>query len=98
MKARFRITGKKPELWHPEDGRREELSYDMAGRVTTVDLQLEPNDAVFVVFREETDQMSLRLPDVVREELMEVGGPWALAFQEGRRAPEQIRLEELVPG
>ena len=51
----FRVTGKVPELWHPETGRIEPVgSYsDKQGR-TRVHLRLDPVGSVFVVFQPAT--------------------------------------------
>jgi len=50
--ATFRVSGKVPELWWPESGRREPapISQERDG-LTTVALSLEPSGSVFVVFR-----------------------------------------------
>ena len=52
--ATFRVTGKAPELWHPETGKTEPASYQIADGRTTVPLHLEPWGTVFVVFRKPT--------------------------------------------
>lgn len=50
--ATFRVSGKAPELWWPESGRRERAPvWQERGGVTTVALSLEPSGSVFVVFR-----------------------------------------------
>ena len=48
----FRVTGKQPELWHPETGRVVDLPfYKEQGGCTDVLLQFGPTESVFVVFR-----------------------------------------------
>ncbi len=48
----FRVTGKMPELWHPDTGVIEEAPvWSERGGRTTVSLQFEPAGSVFVVFR-----------------------------------------------
>ncbi len=48
----FRVTGKQPELWHPETGRVVDLPYfQEQDGVTNIPLRFEPTEAVFVVFR-----------------------------------------------
>jgi len=50
--ATFRVTGKAPELWWPESGRRERAPiYEERDGLATVALTLEPSGSVFVVFR-----------------------------------------------
>ena len=51
VEATFRVQGKEAELWHADSGRVEPASYRIDGAATTVPLRLDPNDAVFVVFR-----------------------------------------------
>ena len=49
----FRVSGKQPELWHPDTGRMELAAVfrEEAGR-TSVQLCLDPAGSVFVVFRQ----------------------------------------------
>jgi len=51
--CRFRITGKKPELWNPETGKVEDILVwkKGPGNTTEIPLSFNPNGAVFVVFR-----------------------------------------------
>jgi hypothetical protein len=50
--ATFRVSGKIPELWWPESGRRELAAvFQEKGGRTSVALTLEPSGSVFVVFR-----------------------------------------------
>lgn len=52
----FRVTGKAPELWHPETGRIERPAcFEEADGVTRVPLRFDPAGSVFVVFREAAD-------------------------------------------
>ena len=49
----FRITGKQPELWHPETGQMERaLLWHPQTEGTAVTLKFEPAGSVFVVFRD----------------------------------------------
>ena len=51
-KCIFRITGKRPELWHPDTGVMEPAPiYSDADGRTTVLLQFDPVGSVFVIFR-----------------------------------------------
>ena len=52
LECRFRVAGKRPELWWPESGRTEFASHcgPLAGQ-TTMRLWLGPAESVFVVFR-----------------------------------------------
>ena len=48
----FRVSGKTPQLWHPDSGVIEPAPvYSESDGRTTVALQFEPSGSVFVVFR-----------------------------------------------
>jgi hypothetical protein len=97
LEASFRVTGKAPELWHAESGLVEPASYLVANGRTIVPLRLEPEDAVFVVFRKPSAEPARALPEPVETDLATIGGPWDLAFQAGRGAPAKITLDTLSP-
>ncbi len=50
MEGVFRVSGKRPELWHADTGQVEPASYRMDNGRTTVPLHLGANESVFVVF------------------------------------------------
>ena len=93
--ASFRVTGKAPELWHPETGKSEPASYNIADGRTTVPLHLEPWGTVFVVFRKATQATSRNLTKAVETELAMVDGSWNVNFQPERGAPPSITLDKL---
>ncbi len=95
--ASFRVTGKSPELWYSETGKMYPASFTIAGGRTTLPLHFEPWGTVFVVFRKPTKETSLALPKATDTQLATVEGPWKVAFQPGRGAPESITLEKLIP-
>ena len=97
LEATFRVSGKDAEVWHPETGLAEAVSYDILNGQTTVPLHLEPNDAVFVVFGSESDFNSVSLPQTTESNLVELQGPWAVEFQDDRGAPAQATFETLTP-
>jgi len=96
IEARFRINGKAPELWHAETGQVEPASYRIEGDRTVVPLSLEPNDAVFVVFRKHIQQRQRELAAPDRRSLAVVTGPWLVRFQPGRGAPDHAIFDELT--
>ncbi len=91
----FRVTGRKPQLWHPDNGKIEDVSYRIEGGRTIVDLSLVPEDAVFVVFSGKADSDSYSKPTVAETVAAEVSGPWNVAFQARRGAPETAVFDEL---
>lgn len=95
VKATFRVTGKKPEIWHPETGEKEEVSYTIENGTTTVKLDLSPNDAVFVVFGEPSKVNKVELPEKREKEVLVVDGPWSVVFQSERGAPPGATFSKL---
>ena len=96
VEATFRVQGKAPELWHPETGKVEPASYRIAGGRTTVSLALQPNDAVFVVFRKPAGSQARTVPRPVESTLATIDGSWGVAFQMDRGAPMTITLPALA--
>jgi hypothetical protein len=94
--AVFRVAGLEPELWHAETGRITPSSFRVAEGRTTVPLHLEAWGTVFVVFRKPTSETSHILQPVTEAKVTTIHGPWNLAFQPGRGAPESITLNELT--
>jgi len=97
LEATFRVDGKAAEIWHPETGMMEEVSYSIENGKTTVPLHLTPNDAVFVVFKDLTKVQSYTVPEKTETQLAILEGPWPVRFQEGRGAPAQATFETLTP-
>jgi hypothetical protein len=93
--ATFRVTGMEPELWHPETGKTEAVSFRIADGRTTVPLKLEAWGTVFVVFRKPTTATLRTLPQVTETELANVNGEWKVSFQPERGAPNSITLDKL---
>jgi hypothetical protein len=95
IQATFRVVGREPELWRAETASTESVSFQMADGRTTVPLRLEPWGTVFVVFRKATSKASLTLPVTTEAKLATIEGPWKVAFQPGRGAPDFIIMAKL---
>jgi hypothetical protein len=53
--AHFRVEGRRPEFWWPQTGRTELVAvYTQAGGITSIPMQLDACESVFVVFRAST--------------------------------------------
>jgi hypothetical protein len=72
------------------------VSYTIATGTTKVDLHLQPNDAVFVVFKDRAIKTSVELPAKQEKELFTLGGSWNVAFQERRGAPASATFNDLA--
>ncbi len=97
LDATFRVEGKAAEIWHPETGTIEPASYEISDGTTKVKLRLEPDDAVFVVFRKKAERSSVGIERPAEKQLAIMNGPWNLNFQADRGAPAQITLASLAP-
>ena len=92
----FRITGKAPEFWHADTGVIEPVSYRTENSRTIVPLRLDPNDAVFVVFRRASAAPAQALPLKAETRVGTVQGSWDIAFQPNRGAPPKTAFDSLV--
>jgi hypothetical protein len=96
VEAIFRVSGKVPQIWHPETGRMEPASYSIENGRTRVLLNLTPNDALFVVFRLPSTKNRVTLPAKTEKEITRVEGPWKVMFQPNRAAPASATFEKLT--
>ena len=94
--ARFRVSGKAPELWSAETGLSRPLSFRRDGEATVAPLELGPEASAFVLFRQDTDAPGRIVPTPALNVLSEFEGGWDVAFQPGRGAPSTLRLERLA--
>ena len=70
--------------------------YSIANGVTKVKLHMEPNDALFVIFKIRQQPTRLRLPAVNANELATVDGSWNVSFQKDRGAPAAATFDKLA--
>lgn len=94
--AIFRVCGKKPTLWHPETGIIEDVSYEIKNGETFVRLNLEANDAVFVVFCGKPEMPKVVMPEKKEVLFRHIDTPWTLQFDESLGAPKEITFEKLI--
>jgi hypothetical protein len=92
VEASFRVQGMAPELWHADTGERAPASYRSEGGRITVPLQLDPYEAVFVVFRPSGGVTQRTVPEPAETRVATVEGPWVVHFQHDRGAPDAITL------
>jgi hypothetical protein len=97
LEASFRVEGKAAEIWHPETGKTQESSFNIADGVTRVPLHLEASDAVFIVFRHMTREKTRTIAQFREHQLATIEGPWKVSFQENRGAPAMATFDTLTP-
>lgn len=95
LETSFRVAGKVPQLWNPETGLTEQVSYSILKSITKVKLNLEPDQAVFVIFKDKATKNEVALPAVKEKQLAIINGTWDLNFQKDRGAPAAIKVNEL---
>jgi len=96
--ATFRVSHKAPEFWDPATGEiRPVDEYEFGEGTVSLPLELEPEGAIFVVFRnvagESRGKRRLSRRPV---EPIELEGPWTVRFPPGWGAPDTIRLDRLI--
>jgi hypothetical protein len=96
IEARFRVTGRAPELWRTDTGTVEPLSYRIEQNVTVVPLEMTAEDSFFVVFRKPATAPSATVSKPTSTTVMTFEGAWDVAFQSARGAPPGVKLETLA--
>lgn len=96
LNVSFRVSGKKPQIWHAETGKAEDASYEIKDGRTIVSLDFTPYDAQFIVFTDNADADSWQKPAATQTTVAEVTAPWTVSFQEGRGAPASATFTALA--
>ncbi len=97
VEARFRVSGRQPELWHADSGTAEPISYRFENGQTIVPLDLAAEESVFVVFRKTTRVQSATVAKPTWRELPPIATPWTVRFQPDRGAPASVSQPSLRP-
>lgn len=97
FEARFRVTGKTPEIWRADTGASTPVSYRIEGNETVVPLAMEPEDSFFVVFRKPAAAPSRTVTAVTPVQVAKFDRPWTVRFQPNRGAPASTELKTLAP-
>jgi hypothetical protein len=96
----FRVAGKQPELWNPVTGETRELpEWSEENGRTVVPMVFAPKESSFVVFRREGVRhkaLGARRNFAEPVPVMDIGGPWQVAFDPKWGGPESIIFDELV--
>jgi len=99
--CRFRVAGKKPEIWDPVTGRiQNEVCFSATGVRTEIPLRFDPYGSCFVVFGDDSaraDPVDATLNYKDYEPVLSLAGPWQVSFdpQWGGPAAEVV-FEELT--
>jgi hypothetical protein len=97
IEASFRVTGRKAEFWDPATGEITPAAYRTEADRTHVTVPLDRRGSIFVVFREPMgSERSRALPQTILQTVVEVNGPWQVAFQAERGAPATATFDKLA--
>lgn len=100
MNARFRITGRQPELWDANTGEiREAVAFSQNNDITTVPLILEPYESVFVVFDRSIDknmQGTASNNFSGFQTIQPLSGEWQVTFDPLWGGPGTVTFNELA--
>jgi hypothetical protein len=95
--AAFRVSGRFPQAWNPENGNITALpGYKQDKERTEVPVSLEPNSSLFVVFRK---QPANGAPPALVEAIpvwKTLDSAWTVAFDPGGGAPEKVVFPHLI--
>jgi hypothetical protein len=93
--ARFRVSGKYPELWNPADGTQSEIeNYIESNGYTYFPIELPPYGSFFAVFNKQKRNLP-KLENIDEFTVQEIKGSWKVNFPEGWGAPEEVIFDEL---
>lgn len=103
-RCRFRVAGRRPELWNPITGERRDLpDFTERDGITTVPMSFAPNESWFLVFRRPAKPLpgapggETNFPVITPR--LTLSGPWEVAFDPKWGGPESItfpRLEDWI--
>lgn len=98
--CRFRVAEGVPELWDPVTGEIRPLpEFSHEGGLTVVSTVFEPHQSFFVLFSEkraasDAPPKQRNFPNF--EPVMEIEGPWQLAFNPKWGGPAKVELDQLI--
>jgi hypothetical protein len=93
--ARFRVTGKAPEIWRADTSAAQPVSYRIEGEETIVPLDMGPEESFYVLFRKPASAPQLTVAAPAPVPVATLDGAWDVTFQPGRGAPATLRLDSL---
>lgn len=87
----FRVMGKVPEIWNPQTGKVEKVSYQMKDGRTIVPLKFESWDAFFVVFKDKATANSYTKAATKETPLSQMSGAWKVSI-----GGKNVTMDKLV--
>ncbi len=84
----FRVGGRRPELWHPVEIAKRDISWTVGQDRTETLLSFNPGESYFVVFMKDARTSVNVVPHVSCKEIAEISDGWDMTFQRGRGADD----------
>ena len=78
----FRTEGKVPELWNPQTGNTQKVSYQIKDGRTIVPLTFESWDAFFIVFKDKATTNAYTRPSITETTSSQISSPWKVSFND----------------
>ncbi|MEJ2195544.1 MAG: hypothetical protein P8X73_11895 [Ignavibacteriaceae bacterium] len=95
LEIRFRISGKVPELWFSDSGKRKSVEFIEDDNFTIINLSLPEFGSAFVVFQTNNNKIESTVPIEIVTILDTLNGPWNVGFPKNLGAPDSIKLNKL---
>ena len=96
LDARFRVSGKAPEILSAVDGRSTPVSFRQDGATTVVPIEVGPEQSFHLLFRKPATTKETIVAKPALATVAELGGSWGVTFQPGRGAPPSATLPTLA--
>lgn len=96
VEVSLRVSGAVPELWNPQTGKTEKVSYEIKEGRTIIPLKFESWEAYFIVFKNKASVLTYKKPISAEQDVLTISTPWKVAFQEGRGAPASATFDKLA--
>ncbi|GAB3113869.1 glycoside hydrolase [Aestuariicella hydrocarbonica] len=84
LELSFRVTGKRPMRWDANTGLSTPVSYRVEGERTIIPRTLTPYESGYIVFLDDTSELTADIAQPRAETLMTVDGSWKTTFQADR--------------
>ncbi|GHT40649.1 hypothetical protein AGMMS49965_09230 [Bacteroidia bacterium] len=95
--CKFRITGKKPALWHPVSGEMRALpEYTEKNGQTIVPLKFDVDEGYFIVFSNKAGKPEGKTNFSEKNVLFTLTAPWTVSFDPKWGGPESVVFEQLT--
>jgi (4-O-methyl)-D-glucuronate---lignin esterase len=95
----FAVSGRQPELWDPVRGTIHDLpNYSVNGGKTTVPLEFDDSQSMFIVFRRTVSETPLAATERNSPNLVtvtELAGPWTVRFDPTWGGPREVTFPKL---